>query len=238
MSKQTKSIMKIIFFMCLCKMTSLAFLGLGSAEPFAILSKAGITNVTPSAIKGKVGTSPITGVAIKLTCVEVTGEVYSVDATGPAPCVKPGEGPLLTPAIGDMDLAYTSAAAQPNNFNEIEGGVLIDQQELEAGVYKWSGNLLLPSRITLKGNQDSQFIFQVAQTMKTVSGGTIMTYSGVNPNNVIWQVGEEVVIGINSQMAGTILGKTMIQMTTGASINGRLFAGTAVVLQMATVTKP
>jgi len=50
-----------------------------------ILSKTGITNVPASAITGNIGTSPITGASITgLDCVEVTGTIYTVDATGPA----------------------------------------------------------------------------------------------------------------------------------------------------------
>lgn len=58
---------------------------LRSAGTFTILSKTGITDVYASAIVGDVGTSPITGAALLLTCGEVTGKVYVVDAAGPLP---------------------------------------------------------------------------------------------------------------------------------------------------------
>jgi len=60
---------------------------LGTAGPFAILTKTGITDVFPSVINGDVGASPITGAAIHLKCSEIRkGTVYSVDAKGPLPC--------------------------------------------------------------------------------------------------------------------------------------------------------
>src|ERR1700694_954399 len=58
---------------------------LGTAGTFAILSKTGITDVRASAVTGDVGTSPITGAALLLTCGEVTGKLYVVDAAGPLP---------------------------------------------------------------------------------------------------------------------------------------------------------
>src|ERR1700731_3106326 len=76
------------------------------AVKFAILSESGITDVSASAITGRVGTSPITGAADLLSCAEVTGEVFSVDADGPAPCsiMNPA---LLGIAVGSMETAYT-----------------------------------------------------------------------------------------------------------------------------------
>src|ERR1700675_3352341 len=61
-------------------------LDLKSASSFAVLSKSGVTDVPASVVTGDVGASPITGAANSLTCAEVTGKSYSVDAAGPLPC--------------------------------------------------------------------------------------------------------------------------------------------------------
>src|SRR5665647_453675 len=55
---------------------------LGQAASFAILSEAGITDIPTSSIIGNVGTSPITGASIGLTCPEVVGIIYEVNAAG------------------------------------------------------------------------------------------------------------------------------------------------------------
>ena len=56
---------------------------LGTTDSFAILAGTGITNVPTSVISGDVGLSPAAGSFITgLTCVEVTGTIYAVDATG------------------------------------------------------------------------------------------------------------------------------------------------------------
>src|SRR5450432_3728316 len=67
-----------------------AKVNLGTAGKFVILSKSGITDVPTSTVTGNVGTSPISGAADHLTCTEVTGRVYSVEAAGPSPCKYTG----------------------------------------------------------------------------------------------------------------------------------------------------
>jgi len=47
-----------------------------------------------------------------------------------------------------------------------------------------------------------------------------------------------VTLGTTAHFEGVILAKTMIAVNTGASVNGRLLAQTAVTLQMNTVTQP
>jgi len=47
-----------------------------------------------------------------------------------------------------------------------------------------------------------------------------------------------VALGTTSHFEGIVLSKTLIAVKTGASINGRLFAQTAVTLQMNKVTAP
>ena len=69
----------------------------GTAGSFAILSKSGVSDIPNSKITGDVGTSPITGAAITgLTCNEVTGIIYTVNASGPLPCRV--TAPASTPA--------------------------------------------------------------------------------------------------------------------------------------------
>lgn len=58
---------------------------LGVAGNFEILSESGITDAYKPTITGDVWSSPITGAAILVTCSEVTGTIYAVDAAGPLP---------------------------------------------------------------------------------------------------------------------------------------------------------
>jgi len=95
------------------KTSELQGVNLGLAGDFAILTKSGITNVYASAITGNVGTSPITGAALLLTCDEVSGTIFTVDAAGPLPC-RVTDAPGLTTAVLNMQAAYTDAAGRSN----------------------------------------------------------------------------------------------------------------------------
>jgi hypothetical protein len=66
----------------------------------------------------------------------------------------------------------------------------------------------------------------------------IVLAGGALPQNVYWQVAGFVDVGTTSHVEGIFLCQTSITMQTGSSINGRLLAQTAVVLDQATVTQP
>ncbi|MFT4664359.1 MAG: hypothetical protein ACI9XB_001303 [Gammaproteobacteria bacterium] len=209
---------------------------LGLAGEYAILSKTGITDVFPSAIKGDIGSSPITGAAILLTCPEVDGEIYSVNAAGP-PCIITNASRLTT-AVADMGTAYTDAAGRLDpDYLELGAGN-IGGFTLAPGLYKWTSPLLIPSDITISGSSTDTWIFQIAQTLDVSSGVRITLEGGALAKNIIWQVAGAVTLGTTSHFEGIVLGKTGINMLTGSTSNGRMLAQTAVVLQKATITEP
>jgi hypothetical protein len=209
---------------------------LGSAANFAILSKAGVTDVPASAIKGDVGASPITGAAVGLTCPEVTGTIYTVNAAGPA-CRVP-DATRLTSAVGAMQTAYNDAAGRvlPDALNL--GAGEIGGLTLAPGLYKWTSNLSISTDVTLKGGPNDVWILQIAGNLTEASAKRVNLTGGAQAKNVFWQTAGAVSIGTTAHFQGTILSKTMIAMKTGASINGRLLAQTAVTLQKNAVTKP
>jgi hypothetical protein len=210
---------------------------LGLAGEFAILTKSGITNVYRSNITGDVGTSPITGAALLLRCEEVTGNIYTVDAAGPLAC-RITAAPRLTTAVGDMQTAFTDAAGRSNpDFLNLGAGI-IGGQTLEPGLYKWTSTLLIPADITLEGGPNDVWIFQVAGTLTMSSAVKMILSEGAQANNIFWQVSGAVTLGTTSHFEGSLLGKTSIAVQTGATVNGRLLAQTAVTLQMNTVNLP
>ena len=66
----------------------------------------------------------------------------------------------------------------------------------------------------------------------------IILSGGAQAKNIYWQVADAVTLGTTSHFEGIVLGMTGINMLTGATINGRMLAQTAVTLQMNTVTRP
>jgi hypothetical protein len=216
---------------------SLNAVNLGIAGDFAILSKTGITDVYKSAITGDIGSSPITGAAILVRCTEVVGTIYTVDAAGPLPC-SVTNATRLTTAIGDMQTAYTDAAGRTNpDFLNLGAGN-IGGKTLTPGLYKWTTALNIPTDITISGSPTDVFIFQVAGTLKLSSAVRMTLTGGVQAKNIFWVVSDAVTCGTTSHFEGNILGMTGINLQTGATINGRMLAQTAVTLQMNSVTKP
>ncbi|MDP2724337.1 MAG: ice-binding family protein [Bacteroidales bacterium] len=209
---------------------------LGVAGDFVILSKTGITSVYKSSILGDIGTSPITGAAMTLSCGEVTGSIFSVDAAGPA--CKVTNATRLGIAVLDMQAAYTDAAGRSNPDYLNLGAGTIGSITLLPGLYKWSSSVNIPTDITISGNSTDIFIFQVAGTLNMSSGVRVTLDGGVQAKNIFWVVSDAVTFGTTSHFEGIILGQTGINMKTGATMTGRMLAQTAVTLQMSTVTQP
>jgi len=210
---------------------------LASAGDFTILSKTGITDVFKTTVDGNVGTSPITGAALLLSCAEVNGIIYTVDAAGPLPC-RVTDATRLTAAVGDMEAAYNDAAGRtlPDALNL--GAGEIGGLTLTPGLYKWTTDLSISKDVTLAGGPNDVFILQVAGTITEANAKQVILSGGAQAKNVYWASAGAVAIGTNAHFEGTILSKTMIAMNTNASINGRLLAQTAVTLQMNTITPP
>lgn len=218
------------------KVGTLEAVNLRVAGNFAILSKTGITSVYKSTITGDIGTSPITGAAMVVNCGEVVGNVFSVDAAGPA--CKTTSATMLTAAVGDMQTAYTDAAGRSNpDFLNLGAGN-IGGKTLTPGLYKWTTALNIPTDITISGSPTDVFIFQIAGTLKLSSAVRMTLAGGVQAKNIFWVVSSAVTCGTTSHFEGNILGMTGINFQTGATVNGRLLAQTAVTLQMNTVTQP
>jgi hypothetical protein len=69
-------------------------------------------------------------------------------------------------------------------------------------------------------------------------GYRVILESGAEAKDIFWQVSGYVSIGAKSHMEGTILTATAATFVTGATLNGCIYAQTAVALQVATITCP
>ena len=208
---------------------------LKSASSFAVLTKSGVTDVPASVISGDVGTSPITGAANNLTCAEVNGKVYSVNAAGPLPC-RITSPTLLTAAIQDMMTAYTDAAGRTRPTAINLGAGEIGGLTIAPGLYKWGTGVSITTDVTLSGGPNDVWIFQIAQTLDQASATNVVLSGGAEAKNVFWQTFGDVTIQTNAQFNGVILSQTAINLKTGASVNGQLLAQTQVTLEQNAVT--
>ncbi|MDD5675769.1 MAG: ice-binding family protein [Chitinivibrionales bacterium] len=217
---------------------------LGTAGNFALLAQTGISVTGVTSITGDIGVSPaaatyITGFGLIMgasgafsTSSLITGDVYSADYTDPTPT-------KMTAAVADMGTAYTDAAGRLlPDFTELYAGD-ITGRTLIPGLYKWSTGILISAGgVTIAGSPSDVWIFQIAGTL-TVGNGAIVTLSGgAQASNIFWQVADNTTLGTTSDFKGIILCQTLIEMRTGASLNGRALAQTAVTLDANAVTRP
>jgi copper(I)-binding protein len=202
---------------------------LGSTANFTILAGATITTTGGGTIIGNVGASPITGAAIHLTCPQVSGTIYAVDAAGPACAVVAPA--LLTTAKGDLTIAYNDAAGRTpvpsGSFLNPQGGN-IGGLNLAPGLYKFTTTAYITgSDVTLTGGPDDVWIFQCAQDLEVGSGIHVILAGGAQAKNVFWQVGTSATIGTFAVFNGTIIASQAITMNTSSTMNGRALAFSA-----------
>ena len=207
-----------------------------------ILAMSGISTVPTSAITGDLGVSPAAATAITgfpltadasnvfSTSPQVTGKIYASDFAPPTPS-------NLTTAISDMQTAFTDAAGRAPKATELGAGD-IGGMTLTPGVYKWGTGLLVPTDVTLAGSATDVWVLQIAQGLTLSNAAKVKLSGGALPKNVFWQVSGGAELGTTSHLEGIILCQTAINLHTGASVNGRLFAQTAVTLDGSTVVAP
>lgn len=222
-----------------------ACVSLGTAANYAILAKTGVSTIPASVVTGNVGLSPAAGSFLTgwsqtadvtdtySTSAQVAapGKLYAVDYVGGTTSAD------LTTAVGNMEAAYTAAAAKAPGFTELYSGNL-GGRTLAPGVYYWSSGVTIPTDVTLSGSATDVWIFQIAGGLTQASATSVVLSGGALPKNIFWQVASGVTLGSTAHMEGVILSQTSIILGTGASVNGRLLAQTAVTLDQNTVTQP
>jgi hypothetical protein len=217
---------------------------LGTAGNFAILAKTGISVTGTTSIVGNIGVSPaaatyITGLGLIMDATGtfsisslVVGNIYAADYTDPTPT-------KMTTAVSDMETAYTDAAGRIlPDYTELYAGD-ITGQTLTPGLYKWgTGVLISAGGVTISGAANNIWIFQIAQNLNLANGAIVTLSGGALSSNIFWQVAGQVTLGTTAAMKGIILGQTEIVMSTGAALNGKALAQSAVTLDANTVTTP
>jgi Ice-binding-like len=216
---------------------------LGTATPFAVLAGTEITDVPTSAITGDVGLSPAAGSNDGLTQPEVTGTIYSVDATGPAGSVD--DPALLTLAKADLTTAFGSAAGQLPTTTYTTLDNQLGGQTLVPGVYAFghasTANITAASPLVLngEGNVNATFVFQASSDLVTASNSVVQLENGAQACNVFWEVGSSATLNSASTFVGTIMALTSATLGTGATVQGRVLAENgAVTLDANTITTP
>ncbi len=190
---------------------------LGTACSFGILAATPVvSSVGPTDVTGDIGIWPsksITG----FPPGTFTGTEHLGDA-------------VAMTAQGDLTTAYNFAAAAAG------GAVLpanIGGETLAPGVYKTTSaqpSLGITGNLTLSGNANGVWIFQIVSTLTTAAGNShVILAGGAQSKNVFWQVGSSATLGTNTIFEGTIMAQASITLTTGAVLNGRALARTGAI---------
>merc|ERR1740133_124328 len=207
-------------------------------------------------INGDIAVSPIAATAItgfslildstttfsKSTMVKDTHKAYAADYTSPT-------STKLTTAESNMETAYTDAAARGTSLStplvnylnygagEIGGGTL------PPGVYTFDRDVTIsdhvtfeiPSTYTTEEAAKAVFIIKTSKSVKQAAKIEVRLAGGALAKNIFWSVAEEVIMEAGAHMEGILLVKTAVTMKTESTMNGRVLAQTAVVLQKATI---
>ena len=216
---------------------------LGTAGNYVILAKAAISTTGTTEVIGDIAVSPAAETFITgfeqgrdasdefSTSAIVDGHIFAANMAPPTPST-------LTTAVSDMETAYVDAAGRSNPDATELGAGDISGMTIAPGLYKWSSDLLIVTDVTLSGDANDVWIFQIAGDL-TVSNAVIVNLSGgALPKNVFWQVAGATTFGTTSDVKGIFLGKTKIVMQTEATFNGRALSQTAVTLDANAVTHP
>jgi hypothetical protein len=191
-------------------------INLGTSSTYGALAGSALTNTGATAITGDIGVDPGS----------------SITGMGGAPGSNTGatndNNAAALQAKNDLTTAYNDAAGltpTTSGLGELAGLSLVP------GVYS-GGALSLSDNgtLTLAGTSaNSVWVFQAASSLTIGSATHIVITGGASACNVFWQVGSSATIGTSAQFQGTVLASTAITAQTGASVVGRLLAGTAAV---------
>jgi hypothetical protein len=181
-------------------------LNLGTAATYAVLAGSTVTNTGPTILDGDLGLSPGSAVTGSPTVTGVTNVA----------------NPAAVQAQNDLTTAYNAAAAAASTA--AAAGDLALVSPLGPGVYTSTSSLsVLSGNLVLTGTSADVFIFQMVSTL-TIGSGRAIILQGVDPCNVIWQVGSSATIRTGAAFSGTILALTDIVLETGATASGRMLA--------------
>src|ERR1700682_4172842 len=189
---------------------------LGSAQSFAVLGASTVTNTGPTVITGDLGVSPGTAVTGFPPGKVTGGTLHAGDATA-------------TAAQAAAHTAYANLVAQPCGTN-LTGKILGTTPgavTLSPGVYCFNSTAQLTGTLTLSSN--GVYVFQMRSTLTTASNSSVVLTNGATAANVFWQIGSSATLGTNTVFVGSILALISDTVTTGASVNGRVFALTGAV---------
>jgi hypothetical protein len=190
---------------------------LKSCAHFAILAYSTITSTGAGTINGDVGLSPAGAIDLGTPPAQVNGTIYN-------------GGPVAAQAQLDLnDAIIASSPAQ------LAGGLNVGAElgglELIPGVYASPSGAydITLADLTLNGNPDDVWVFQMASTLTVGVGRRLVLMGGAQARNIFWQVGSSATLQTSCEFKGTILAYASITMNADSVLDGRALAQTGAV---------
>jgi len=217
--------------------------GLGDAGDFAVLAEEGVATTGETVVHGNIGLSPGTGSEFTgfsnvmdstnrfATSSHVTGRMYAAEYAPPTPV-------NVVKAMQDMQSAYTLASRREMPHTKNLGDGSIDKMTLPPGLYRWDSDLAIENSVTLEGDSNDVWVFQIEGDLNVSSGAILTLIGGAHCDNIIWQVGGETTLDTDSEFTGLLLGRQSITLNSGSVLVGRAFSQESVSLNGTTVNCP
>jgi len=186
---------------------------LATAQPFVVLSGAGVTNTGPSVLNGDLGVSPGTSLTGFGLPAVVNGATHANDA-------------VAAQAQSDLTTAYNVAAGQPVPPGNDLTGTNLGNRSLTAGAYGFSTSAQLTGQLTLdaQGDPNAQFVFVIGTTLTTATASSVVLINGASPCNVYWKVGSSATLGTSTAFEGNLMALETISLGSSVTVLGRVLA--------------
>ena len=180
---------------------------LGTTSGFALFTAGGAFNNTGlTNVTGNVGTNA--GAFNAFPPGTVIGAIHVADATS-------------AQAAKDADTAYSQLSAV--TCGSVIGVTLGNGQILTSGVYCQGAASTLNGILTLDGggNPNALFIIKIGGAFSTSALSSVVLINSASLCNVYWQINGQVDLGDSSVFRGTIIANGAINLSQGASLEGR-----------------
>jgi len=184
---------------------------LGSAESFAILAGATVTNSGATSVTGDVGVRPEGSIAGDPMTIAGGGSIHEGDA-------------VAVQALLDASATYDDLEAMSCDTDLT--GQNLGGMNLSPGVYCFDADAQLAGgALNLTGA--GPWIFKIGGALSTTANVTVAGTAACNGSNVFWQVATTASVGDGTSFVGNILAQTGVTLGAGAVLDGRVVASEA-----------